>query len=182
MREPSRRSARASAFEKARSRLKRGARRGQQEHGAGRLEQREECGTAGDPGDVADLRAVDRRDADAEPHRKRGDAQGEAADHEQGEPQRDPAEEPPAGVVELSELGDRRRRRLDAGREGHAHRERQHHREEGEAGGVAGRRDVGRLRLAESRDEKGGADADERQRHKGEQDPAPVAEPGERSD
>ena len=68
-----------------------------------------------------------RGDSDLQVHRCGRQSQCERADDREGQPQRDPAEAPAAGVVELAELRDRRGRRLDTRRQRHRDREREQH-------------------------------------------------------
>jgi hypothetical protein len=58
-------------------------------------------------GDVGDLRRVPGRDADVQPHRQRGDADGERGYDQQCQSQRRPSEPAAVSGAELAELADR---------------------------------------------------------------------------
>ena len=130
---------------------------------------------------VGDLRRVGLRDPDMQVDGERGQAERERTDDRERQPQRDAAEAPATGVVELAELRDRRGGRLDAGRQRHRDGEREQHRDEGGvAGRSRGRRVVSGDGRARAADQDGEADRDERDRHQREDGAADVAEPGER--
>ena len=78
-------------------------------------------------GQFSDLGAVRGRDADLQVRGFQGQAQGDGSDDREGQPESHPPESAPAGIIELPQLGDRRRGGFHARGQGHGHGEGQHH-------------------------------------------------------
>ena len=93
--------------------LERRTRGGEEQQRRRELEEREQAVADAGLGQVADLRAVRGGDPDLQPHRRGGQPEGQRADDREGQPQRYAPEPTTTRVVELAQLRDRRRRRLD---------------------------------------------------------------------
>ncbi|MGW4891364.1 hypothetical protein ACWEQL_03720 [Kitasatospora sp. NPDC004240] len=133
-------------------------------------------------GDVGDLGGVGAGQADPEVHGKGGQREGEAADDDQEQGEGATPEAAPVGVVQLTELGDRRGRCLDARGKRHRDREGEDDRQHGGTSRVGvGGRGSHAVRGGEAEDHHGDGGKDDHHGHRGEQQPAAVTEPDRRN-
>lgn len=112
-------------LEQTRPSLERRARCRQQQQRGRQLEEGEQAVADARLREVANLGAVRLRDPDLQAHCGGRQAERQRADNRERQPQRDAAEPPSPGVIELPQLSDRRGRRLNPGRECHRNRKRQ---------------------------------------------------------
>ncbi|MET8540963.1 hypothetical protein ABZW03_09955 [Kitasatospora sp. NPDC004799] len=171
----------ARAFEESGAGLEGGAGGGEQEQGTGELERAvEPAGAGGGVGDVGDLGGVAPGQADVELHGEDGQGEGEAADDDQQQGEGAAAEAAAVDVVKLAELGDRGGGGLDAGGQRHRDGEGHDHGEDGRVARVgAGGGGAGRVRRGEAEHDDRDGGQHEQHGHRGEQQPAAVAEPGQ---
>ncbi len=119
------------------------------------------------------------RNADVEVDGRGGEPDGDRAHDPEREPQRDAPEAAAAGIVELAELRDCRRRGLDSGGQGHGDGEgEQHGDHRGMSAGVGDVTDVRQVRVKAAEKHHDGR-AHERERHQGEQRATDVSVPGQ---
>ncbi len=109
-----------------------------------------------------------------------GERDGQSADDDQQQGEGAAAEAPPAGVVELPELGDGGGGCFDAGGQGHRDGEGEHHGKRGGPARIGGDRGVAQgVGVGESEDEYRDGDDDEQHGHRRKQQAAAVPEPGQ---